>query len=162
MSEISTRTKSSKTTLLGGARQGVKKPFFPKNAFFGQKYKKYIFKIKRWWDEISIFTRFYLNIICNLTQWLYAIGPYDVWAIDFGRPLHKTLESIFWWPLPSSGCPRLPRPSPTQRWYPCEVSCVVWPVVSRPSAACRWVSWSYWSLYVSTVLVLLKMKSYFI
>ena len=45
-SEISPQTKSSEATLLGGARQGVKKPFFPKNAFFGQKYKKYIFKIK--------------------------------------------------------------------------------------------------------------------
>jgi len=53
MSEISTRTKSSKTTLLGGARQGVKKPFFSKKCIF--------------WPENDVFSKksFYKKLISD-------------------------------------------------------------------------------------------------
>ena len=51
--EISTQTKSSKTTLLGGARQGVKKPFKSKKCIF--------------WPENDIFSKklFYSKLISD-------------------------------------------------------------------------------------------------
>ena len=51
--EISPQTKSSKTALLGGARQGVKKPFFSKKCIF--------------WPENDVFSKksFYKKLISD-------------------------------------------------------------------------------------------------